>query len=139
MSHAHYHAVSSANAFGGVPADYEALHAWMDRGRGGTDSLLHRVLAHHTEGIADAVERFGPAIRNSQGREVPTSLLARQHVIEDLGFVPSLAHYMELLHCPRWASRPARLLHSKLLNHPALNEIVDFLPAVNGGDSQLHN
>lgn len=121
MSHYHYHAVSSVNAFGGSPKDYHELHRWMDRGRIGTDKLLHRMLAHHTQGIADAVALFGDTITNSQGRKVPTSLLASQHIVEDLGFVPTLDHYIELLHCPRWVSKPARLLHSKLTTHEALS------------------
>ena len=121
MSNYTYHAVSSANAFGGQPADYYELHRWLDRGRRGTDRLLHRMLAHHTQGIDDAVALFGDVITSSAGRKVPTSLLAHQHIIEDLGFVPVLEHYMELLQCPRWASKPAKLLHSKLLEHPALH------------------
>lgn len=117
MSHYHYHSVSSANAFGGKPEDYHALHQWMDRGRAGTDRLTHRMLSHHTQGIKDAEQFFGPTITNSQGRQVPTSLLANQHVFEDLGFVPTLDHYLELLQCPRWLSKPARLLHSRLVDH----------------------
>lgn len=119
MSHYHYHSVSSANAFGGEPEDYHDLHQWMDRGRAGTDRLLHRMLAHHTQGIKDAEQVFGVTITNSRGRKVPTTLLASQHIVEDLGFVPTLDHYLELLRCPRWASKPARLLHSKLTLAPA--------------------
>lgn len=119
MSHYHYHSISSANAFGGNPEDYHKLHQWLDRGRVGTDKILHRMLAHHTQGIADAVALFGDTITNSKGRNVPTSLLASQHVMEDLGFVPTLDHYIELLRCPRWASKPARLLHSKLTSPSA--------------------
>lgn len=115
MAHYHYHSVSSVNAFGGAPEDYHALHKWMDRGRAGTDRLMHRMLAHHTQGIQDAIAVFGDTITNNQGRQVPTSLLCTQHITEDLGFVPSLEHYMELLHCPRWCSKPAKLLHSKLV------------------------
>lgn len=114
MAHYHYHCISSANGYGGQPEDYTAIHKWMDRGRTGTNRLLHRMLAHHTQGIADAVALFGDTITISTGRKVPTSLLAEQHIVEDLGFVPTLDDYLELLHCPRWASRPARLLHSKL-------------------------
>jgi hypothetical protein len=77
------------------------------------------MLAHHTQGIKDAEQVFGVTITNSQGRQVPTSLLANQHVFEDLGFVPTLDHYLELLRCPRWASRPARLLHSRLTKSPS--------------------
>ena len=115
MSHYHYHCVSSANAFGGDPSDYAELHRWMDRGRTSTSMIMHRMLAHHTQGIRDAVEHFGDTITNSRGRQVPTSLLAEQHVREDLGFIPTLDHYIELLRVPRWASKPARLLHRKLL------------------------
>jgi hypothetical protein len=114
MSHYVYHSISSANAFGGCPSDYYELHRWMDRGRQGTDSLLHRMLAHHTQGIQDAVYLFGDTLENSNGRQVPTSLLAQQHIKEDLGFIPTLDHYLELLRCPRWASQPAKLLHRRL-------------------------
>lgn len=114
MSHYHYHCVSSAKAFGGKPEDYAELHRWMDRSRGSTSKLLHRMLAHHTQGIADAVTVFGDTITNSNGRQVPTTLLAEQHVMEDLGFIPTLDHYIELMTCPRWVSRPARLLFSRL-------------------------
>lgn len=114
MSHYHYHCVSSAKAFGGNPEDYADLHRWMDRGRTSTSKILHRMLCHHTQGIADAVAFFGDTITNSNGRKVPTSLLAEQHIREDLGFIPTLDHYIELLHTPRWASKPAKLLFSKL-------------------------
>lgn len=114
MSHYHYHSVSSANAFGGTPEDYHELHAWMDRGRDQTDRLLHRMLSHHAQGVADGVRLFGPTWTISTGRQVPTSLILGGHIREDLGFLPTLEHYLELLHCPRWASKPAKLLHSKL-------------------------
>ena len=115
MSHYHYHCVSSVNAFGGVPGDYAELHRWMDRSRNSTNSIMHRMLSHHTQGISDCVDYFGDVIVISTGRQVPTSLLAEQHVREDLGFIPDLNHYIELLTCPRWASRPAKLLHRKIL------------------------
>ena len=114
MSNSFYHAVSSSKAFGGEPDDYIAIHAWFDRGRSGTNSLLHRALAHHTQGIADAVALFGSTITNSQGRRVPVSLIGEQHVREDLGMVPDLSTYIELMTVPRWCSRQAHLLHSRL-------------------------
>jgi hypothetical protein len=114
MSHSFYHATSSANAFGGCADDYISIHEWFDRGRGGTNSLLHRALAHHTQGIADAVALFGSTITNSQGRRVPVSLIGEQHVREDLGMVPDLSTYIELMTVPRWCSRQAHLLHSRI-------------------------
>ncbi len=114
MSHAFYHATSSVNAFGGVPEDYLEIHAWFDRGRAGTSSILHRFLSHHTQGIADAVEHFGKTITISTGRQVPTSLIGEQHIQEDLGFVPTMDDFIQMMVAPRWSSKRAKLLHSRL-------------------------
>jgi hypothetical protein len=114
MSHYYYHCVSSAKIHGGEPEDYVDVHKWMDRGRQSTSKLLHRALCHHTQGIADGVDKFGVTITNSNGKKVPVSLLLEQHIKEDLGFIPTLDHYLELMHCARWVSKPAKLLYSKL-------------------------
>ena len=114
MSHAYYHATSSANAFGGVAEDYLDIHAWFDRSRAGTSSILHRMLAHHTAGIQDAVAHFGKTITISTGRKVPVSLIAEQHITEDLGFVPTLDDYIQMMVAPRWATKRAKLLHKRL-------------------------
>ena len=129
MSHSYFHSVSSSNAFGGVPEDYLEIHAWFDRSRAGTSSILHRMLSHHTQGIQDAVAHFGKTITISTGRKVPTSLIGEQHIREDLdGFLPTLDDYIECFVCPRWASKRAKLLHRKL--HECVN--TSELAEVNG-------
>ena len=125
MSHAYYHAVSSSNAFGGVPDDYLEIHEWFDRSRKGTSSILHRMLAHHTAGIADAVEHFGSTITISTGRKVPVSLIGEQHITEDLGFVPTLDDYIGMMSCPRWASKKAKLLHRRLHERVDTSELAE--------------
>ena len=30
MAHSYHHAVSLARKFGGIPADYQAVHDWID-------------------------------------------------------------------------------------------------------------
>jgi len=130
MSHAYYHATSSANAFGGTADDYLDIHAWFDRSRGSTSSILHRMLAHHTAGIQDAIAYFGTTITISTGRRVPVSLIGEQHIQEDLGFIPTLDDYIGMMTCPRWASKRAKLLHSKL--HQTID--TSQLDAVNSDD-----
>ena len=114
MSHAYFHAVSSANAFGGVPEDYLEIHSWFDCSRAGTSSILHRMLSHHTAGIQDAVATFGKTITISTGRKVPVSLSGEQHIQEDIGFVPTLDDYISMMTAPRWATKRAKLLHRRL-------------------------
>ena len=125
MSHAFYHATSSANAFGGVAEDYLTIHEWFDRSRGGTSSILHRMLAHHTQGIKDAVEHFGSTITISTGRKVPVSLIGEQHITEDLGFVPTLDDYIGMMSCPRWATKRAKLLHRRLHERLDTSELAE--------------
>jgi len=41
-------------------------------------------------------------------------LIGEQHVKEDLGFIPTLQDWMELLQSKRWMSPRAKLLFDKL-------------------------
>ena len=114
MSDAYYHSVSSAKAFGGEAEDYLPLHLFIDRGRTHTNSKLHRLFTHHTMGVADAVEHFGGTITNSRGRKVPTRLLAEQHLVEDLGFVPTPQELLTMFATgPQGMTKRANLLMSK--------------------------
>lgn len=126
MSHAAYHAHSSVNAFGGTMEDFLPIHEWLDRSRGGTSSILHRFLSHHTQGIQDCVAHFGSTITISTGRKVPTSLIAEQHIVEDLGFCPTMDDYIQMMVAPRWSSKRAKLLHRRLherINTSELEEV----------------
>ena len=48
---------------------------------------------------------FGETIILSTGRVVPTRLIGEQHVIEDLGFIPSLADWLRCIHPKPWMGR----------------------------------
>jgi hypothetical protein len=113
MSNPYYHAVSSAKSFGGNPDDYIKVHEWFDRGKISQPDFRHRALSHHSQGIYDASALFGITIRISTGAEVPVRLIGEQHVMEDLGFVPSFQDWMDLLFAKRWMSPRAKLLFDK--------------------------
>lgn len=71
MTHAYYHAQSSARTFGGVPEDYLAIHNWFDATKIAYCDFRHRALRHHAEGIFEAERLFGVTVKNSAGKEVP--------------------------------------------------------------------
>ena len=54
---------------------------------------------------------FGPTITLSTGRIVPVRLIAEQHVIEDLGFIPSFADWVRAIKPEPWMGR-AQPIHS---------------------------
>ena len=45
---------------------------------------------------------FGPTLTISSGRVVPVRLIGEQHVIEDLGYVPSFADWVRCIRPEPW-------------------------------------
>jgi hypothetical protein len=93
----YYHAVSTSQTFGGKPEDYIAIHDWFDETKQYTGHWTHRAMRHHAAGIQWAIERFGHSITNSDGKEVPVKMIGEQHVNEDCGFIPTVAHWTDAL------------------------------------------
>jgi len=91
------HAQSSARKWGGCPTDYVALHDWFDETKAFTGDWTHRALRHHSAGIQWAIEKFGHVIVNSKGQNIPTKMLAEQHVEEDCGRIPTPQDWLKAL------------------------------------------
>lgn len=109
MAHCHYHALSSVRKWGGKPADYIELHQWFDQSKAIFADPRHRALRHHAEGIFMLETLFGTTIINADGRTVPVRLIGEQHVIEDLGFIPSFADWGRLIAPQGWMLKGRRL------------------------------
>jgi len=105
MAHSYHHAVSSARKFGGAPADYQAVHDWLDGSKLIVADFRHRALRHHAEGCFAAEALFGVTIANSARRQVPVRLIAEQHIIEDLGRIPSFADWVRTIRPELWMGR----------------------------------
>ena len=103
MSHAYYHAQSSARKFGGSPECYIQIHEWFDETKELFGDFRHRALRHHSHGIYECERKFGRTIVNSDGREVPVRLVAEQHVREDCGNrIPSVQDWLSQIFPQRW-------------------------------------
>ena len=102
MAHPYHHAISSAKKWGGVPEDYQAIHDWFDESKSHMADIRHRALRHHSEGIFLAEKVFGTTITISTGRKVPVRSIGEQHVIEDFGFIPTVAKFLERIKIEPW-------------------------------------
>ncbi len=102
MAHSYHHAVSSVRKWGGTPDDYIAVHTWLDSSKEIIADFRHRALRHHCEGIFLAERLFGVTITLSTGRIVPVRLIAEQHVLEDLGRIPSFADWVRAIRPEPW-------------------------------------
>ena len=105
--HPYHHALSSAKKHGGQPSDYQDIHDWFDETKQYFGDARHRALRHHTAGIFWCEDRFNGTITNSDGKIIPVRVIAEQHVMEDMGFLPT----------PEW-----------WLNHMSLSPAMNRVP-----------
>ncbi len=106
MSHPLHHALSSQKKHGGKVEDYLPLHNWFDETKAHFPDMRHRAMRHHSEGIFWAEKEFGVFIINSDGKMVPTRILGEQHVLEDIGFIPTIKDYLENMTQVNWMYKP---------------------------------
>ena len=109
MAHCYHHAVSSARKWGGDPVEYQHLHDWFDESKMLLADFRHRALRHHAEGIWMLQRTFGTTLLLSTGRIVPVRLIGEQHVLEDLGRIPSFADWALRIQPERWMAPPSRI------------------------------
>jgi len=96
------HARSSARKFGGKPEEYMAIHNQMDEPKSVHASMKFRVIFHSAYGIWLIEKLFGHSFTNSDGRLVAVRDVAEQHIIEDLGRIPSLDEYLAEMNIKPW-------------------------------------
>jgi hypothetical protein len=109
MAHSYFHAISSARKWGGVADDYLPVHTWIDSSKISVADFRHRALFHHAHGCFLAECIFGPVLTNSAGRFVPIRQIAEQHIIEDLGRIPSFADWVRHIRPEPWMGRTSEL------------------------------
>lgn len=111
MSDPLHHAMSSARKFGGVFEDYLPIHDWFDLSKEGFGDARHRSMRHHTEGIGWCIEKFGRYIKvvgpDGAYRNISTRMIAEQHLIEDLGFLPTMADWLKCMKLESWMIKRA--------------------------------
>ena len=59
-----------------------------------------------SEGIFWAEKEFGVVITNSDGKQVPVRFIGEQHVMEDLGWIPTIKDYLEQMNQAGWMFKP---------------------------------
>lgn len=118
MSNSFYHARSSARKWGGEPEDYIAIHEWIDASKAHFGDARHRALRHHTEGCWEAERVFGLTITVKKKRtgvevRVPVREIAEQHIFEDLGYIPSLADWLQNMELKQWMGGKVKTVVSR--------------------------
>lgn len=90
------HAKISANKHGGKWEDYIDIHEFFDQTKAQVPDMRHRAILHNSMGIFIARQVFGEVRINSAGREYSVRDIGEDHVLEDLGTIPTL---VEVINC----------------------------------------
>lgn len=98
------HARISAKKHGGTSQDYLEFHEFFDSSKIALPDVRHRAMLHSAWGIYLAARVFGEYLTNSDGKQVSTRDLGEEHVIQDLGFIPTMQDWLKDLPIQPWMS-----------------------------------
>lgn len=110
------HAKNSAKKYGGVPEDYQAVHDFFDSTKSALPDIRHRAVLHSAFGIFVLERVFGTTITNSVCRKVNVRDLGEDHVLEDLGFIPTLERWLKHLPIEDWMGGATRKSSRKFIS-----------------------
>lgn len=102
------HGVVSAKKFGGKPEDYQAIHDFIDSSKAHIADIRHRALLHSSFGIYLCEMVFGVNVTNSDGQLVSVRDIAEEHVLEDLGRIPSVQDWLGNMTIQKWMGGPVK-------------------------------
>lgn len=114
----HIHSRIHAKRFGGVAEDYLKVDEFIDSSKTHFADIRHRAILHSSFGIYLAEQVFGPCIVNSQGKQIAVRELVIEHIMQDLGFVPTMENYLNNMQLQPWMSgtRKTQVSKSKFIS-----------------------
>jgi hypothetical protein len=103
------HARLSKRDFGGREEAYLPIHEFLDQTKFHMTEWPHRMFLHNPLGIALCEQVFGITIDNGAGNHIPVREIARRHIMEDLGKVPTLKEWADAMQSGKmepWMNNP---------------------------------
>ena len=97
-----YHSRASVKRYGGKVEDYQPIHDFIDSSKASLADVRHRAMLHSSWGIFIVEKVFGTTITNSDGRYVCVRDLAEEHVMEDLGTIPTMTDWLKNMKIEPW-------------------------------------
>ena len=123
------HSKSSVRKYGGVVEDYLPIHDFMDSTKSAFPDVRHRAILHSAFGCYIVEKVFGTYFKNSQGKDGSVRDVAEDHIIEDLGFIPTMENYLNNMQMQPWMSGTMRnrrkVSYAKLNRDPNKNDTIE--------------
>jgi hypothetical protein len=93
-----------ARKYGGVPDDYADIDDFIDSSKMTFPDIRHRSLLHSSFGCYIVEQMFGRVRTNSAGITYSPRDVAEDHIIQDLGFIPTPGDYLNNMKPQPWMS-----------------------------------
>ncbi len=100
------HAKLSVNKYGGHIDDYLKIHEWFDQTKSHVPDMRHRAILHSSFGCYLALDFFGDYFQNSEGRDIATRDICEEHILQDMGTIPTVQDYLKELPMLDWLGGP---------------------------------
>lgn len=102
------HAEASAKRWGGVPEDYQKIHDLLDFPKAAHPDMRHRAILHNSMGPYLCEIAFGTTLINSIGKVVSVRDIAEEHILQDMGRIPTVSDYLNGMPMYDWLGGPRR-------------------------------
>jgi len=111
------HAKISVKKYGGTVEDYLPIHNFIDSSKACMPDIRHRAILHSSFGCYLVEQIFGVYITNSAGKMVSCRDIAEEHIIQDLGFIPTVEKYLNNMEIQPWMSGSVKTSESTKVKH----------------------
>lgn len=102
-----------AKKYGGHPEDYADIDDFIDSSKATFPDMRHRAILHSAFGCFIVEQVFGRTRVNSEGREYSPRDVAEDHIIQDLGFIPTVEQYLRCMSLEPWMSGTRKQIVNK--------------------------
>lgn len=107
------HANLSVKKYGGTVEDYLDIHNFIDSSKACMPDIRHRAILHSAFGCYIVEQVFGVYRTNEDGKRYSTRDIAEEHIIQDLGFIPTVEQYLNNMTIQPWMSGTERRAHGQ--------------------------
>lgn len=90
--------------YGGQPSDYADIDDFIDSSKAAVPDVRHRAILHSAFGCFIVESVFGRTRINSDGKEYSPRDVAEDHILQDLGFIPTMEQYLNNMTIQPWMS-----------------------------------
>jgi hypothetical protein len=90
--------------YGGAIEDYADIDDFIDSSKAAVPDVRHRAILHSAFGCFIVEQVFGRTRVNSDGKEYSPRDVAEDHILQDLGFIPTMEQYLNNMTIQPWMS-----------------------------------